>query len=171
MKSILKLAFAFSLPFTVLSCGEKEEKKTDTETSTDSTPASLETHEAIIKEYHVVGASIADKMGAVKDKASAMAFGEAANATLPKLKSLLESAEALPAPSAEDKASFAAESEKVEAQMMKNMMALQKEMTENPLSEEDQQEFSAAMENIMNGEDGQKIEAVTQKIEAIYGTE
>ncbi|MGC6567298.1 MAG: hypothetical protein ACON38_17015 [Akkermansiaceae bacterium] len=168
MKSIIKLATALLLPFSLLSCGD-DKKEEGGDSSGSNSGSTADSHSAVIKDYTALGLKMGDEMAAIKDKASAEAFGKQVLSVGNDISAILKRAEALPAPTDEEKAEAQAANDKVEKAMMKKMMAMQKAQEENPPSAEDQAAINEVMQKLMLGDDGKKIEEVTGKIEKLYG--
>lgn len=173
MKLLNALAFALVIPFALFSCkqgaqeadqgAEEIGKGAETEAA-----APADNHEAITEEYFGYMSEVMTGMGAVRDKASAEKFIAVTKALKPKLEALLVRAQALPAPTEEQKAAIQANQDKIQEEVKAQQAKM---MTENPPSPEEMAELGAIMQEFMGSEFGEQMETVTKGVDAIYGLE
>ncbi|MGJ8695739.1 MAG: hypothetical protein ACSHYF_05430 [Verrucomicrobiaceae bacterium] len=167
MKLLNALAVALIIPFTIVSC-KKGAEEADKGAETDSAPKA-DTHEAITEEYFGYMEDAMNSMGTIRDKASAEKFIADAQALQPKLEAIQTRAEALPAPTEEQKAAIQATHKEIEARIATKQEEAGKAMQTNPPSPEDMAAMGALLQEFMGGEFGTKMEEITNSVDAVYG--
>ncbi len=165
MKILKVLTACLVLPFAFLACAKKE----DQEASNGGSADKADTHEIITKEYFGYMEDTMGVMLSIDSAEEAAAFVAKMTELQPKLEAILERAKALPEPTDEQKAAVKATHEEIEKRMMAKMMELGKETVANPPSPEVAEAIGEEMKKVMSGEFGDKMNAITDGVDAVYG--
>lgn len=165
-KHILSALALIALPFVTISCGEK--KSADTE---GSEPAAEGSQAVAAKTHAEISEGVVDEMtglmtdmAGIKDVASAEAFAKSMPDRKAKVKSLLKAAQALEAPTAEEKAAYQLKMNAAQEKAGPAMMAMMMGMSQNPEAEA----IGEIMEKVMEDEE---MEEVSSALEDIYAVE
>ena len=159
MKPIFTAAALFVTSFALISCGGKDNPGSEAEAE-----VSAKTHTEIGQEVADIMTEMMTGMGGIKDKASAEAFASSVPAIKDKMKALLKEAQALPAPTAEEKAAVDGIMKAAEEKAGPAMMAMMTSMATNPDAEAIGEVLSGVMED-------EEMNKVGESLEALYMVE
>ncbi|MDX1680112.1 MAG: hypothetical protein R3242_05200 [Akkermansiaceae bacterium] len=123
-----------------------------------------ESHDEVATQTAALMTEMMTSMSNIKDIESAKAFAESTEKVKTKMKDLVKAAEALPAPTNEQKESFQATMEAAQEQMMPLMMQMGMNMQNNPDAEKIQEIIAGAMED-------EEMDEVGEKLQSIYEVE
>lgn len=167
-KHILSILALIALPLAAVSCGDK--KTTDSEGSDPATDAGgsqemvAKTHAEVSDGVVEMMSTMMTDMAGIKDVASAEAFAKNMPESRSKIKDLLKAAQALPAPTEEEKAAYQEKMNAAQEKAGPAMMAMMMGMSQNP----DAEAIGKVMEGVMGDEE---MEQVTSALEDIYAVE
>ena len=107
LTQLISLSFALTIPFALLSCGEKDSEPSQDDPSADApTSGEATTHVEIGEEISSVLDEMMRGLAEVKDEATANEFSEKMDGYASVLEDLLMKAKELPAPTKEEKAAI-----------------------------------------------------------------
>ena len=160
MKPIATAITVLFTSFALISCGGKKEGGTEAEASAKS---HAEIADGVVGEM----TTMMNGMAGIKDVASAEAFAATVPTTKTKLKELLKSAQALPAPTEEEKADFQAKMDAAQEKAGPAMMAMMMGLSQNPEAEA----IGKVMEGVMNDDEMDKVTDTLEQMYAVSETE
>lgn len=126
--------------------------------------SAAKSHDDVANQTAAVMTEMMTGMSAIKDVETAKAFAASIEKIKVTMKDILKQAQALPAPTKEEKKAFQATMEAAQEKMMPAMMAMGMNMQNNP----DAEKIAVIMEEVMSDEE---MDEVGEKLQAIYEVE